>query len=759
MDPGQQWVVTLSEASNCPEELIGGKAAKLGRARSAGFVVPDGFCVTTIAYEEFLSQSGLAKKVAMELGRKPLESMRWEEVWDTALRIRSEFLRAPMPVDIASAICQAAAVLGGGPLAVRSSAIGEDSAGVSFAGLHESVVGVAGDDALFEAVRRVWASLWSDAALLYRNELSLDPERSRMAVLVQRVIIKDRSGVAFGRDPRNLELDCAIVEAVPGQCSLLVDGAVDPDRWVIRRSSGELVEWRSGVRDEASSSSAPLLQVEDLNLVLELLKRVERLFGWPPDLEWTGRSAELTLLQARPITTDVSDKNEKRSWYLSLRPGAKRLKDLARRVSEQLIPQLEQEGRHFASEDLTRFNDPELADAIATRFDSLRKWEKIYWDEFIPFAHGVRQLARYYNDAVRPSDPYEFVGLLRKQDMLASRRNREFARLADRLRVNSVLKEHLEFLLNQKGETHNSDWLSTLKPLSETTGGTLFLQDLQRLLQDFMDVTVSSERLVGKPELILPTLLEMTESGEQGRVRVVDGGWTDPETLQSRLFEAVGPDRLGEAIEVLRIGRLSWQLRDDDNLLVSRVESQLYRAADIGLKRLRTAGRIRSDGLPSQKAIPIIVEALRDRSQSKLEVPSEVASKFSHRGDDSIKARQLTGQPASPGLAAGAVRKIKAPESFARFRSGDILVCDAIQPMMTHLVPLAAAVVERRGGMLIHGAIIARELGIPCVNGILDAMEVLDDGDFATVDGHLGIVTVGKPEFEIELDSIASEKN
>ena len=78
-------------------------------------------------------------------------------------------------------------------------------------------------------------------------------------------------------------------------------------------------------------------------------------------------------------------------------------------------------------------------------------------------------------------------------------------------------------------------------------------------------------------------------------------------------------------------------------------------------------------------------------------------------------------------------------------------MCDAIQPMMTHLVPLACAIVERRGGMLIHGAIIARELGIPCVNGVPGVVDALRDGALVTVDGYLGIVTVGPPEFDLEL--------
>jgi pyruvate,water dikinase len=89
---------------------------------------------------------------------------------------------------------------------------------------------------------------------------------------------------------------------------------------------------------------------------------------------------------------------------------------------------------------------------------------------------------------------------------------------------------------------------------------------------------------------------------------------------------------------------------------------------------------------------------------------------------------------------------------LGKFKAGEILVCDAIQPNLTHLVPLASAIIERRGGMLIHGAIIAREMGIPCVNGIPKAADVINNGDLVTVDGHLGIVTLGAAEFDLELN-------
>jgi pyruvate,water dikinase len=96
-------------------------------------------------------------------------------------------------------------------------------------------------------------------------------------------------------------------------------------------------------------------------------------------------------------------------------------------------------------------------------------------------------------------------------------------------------------------------------------------------------------------------------------------------------------------------------------------------------------------------------------------------------------------------------------EGLSRFSAGEVLICDAIQPTMSHIVPLAAAIVERRGGMLIHGAIIARELGIPCVNGVSDAILAIENGEIVTVDGHLGIVTIGPPEFDLETAEFTAE--
>ncbi len=743
------WVIPLAEASGEAQGLIGGKAATLASLLRTGVPVPRGFCVTVRAYERFIEDSGLADTIRMELGRKPLESSRWEEIWDAALRIRSAFLSRTMASPIAEAIRIAYGHLGREcVLAVRSSAPGEDSRYRSFAGLHESVLGVRSEEGLHNAIRVVWASLWSDAALLYRKELHLDPGTSRMAVLVQEVVSAETSGVAFGRDPRNQAVDREIIEAVPGPCSGLVDGLVDPDRWVLRKSSGDIIEWRGGDREPAKSKS-PLLKELEIENIHRVLGRVEEYLGWPPDVEWTGCASDLTVLQARPITSGVSaGESDQRQWYLSLRPAFEGLRRLADRVANDLIPALESLGRKFAEEDLESLNDRSLAISIEERSAELTRWRKVYEQEFIPFAHGVRYLGAYYNDAVQPKDPYEFLELVRRQDFLSERRNQVLRELADQVRGNSELRALLGRYAARDEEVTLTD---DLAGVGRVPGGKSFLRNFSKFLAEYMDTCYVGERLSERPGLILTIMLEFARVEE----RVVrDPPPDSADGIQQRLFAAVGEARRDEAAEVIAIGRLSWRLRDDDNVLLGRLESQLLRALRVGEGRMRAAGRLQ--GMPaSERTVAQIVQALRDKHFQFviLDEESEAYSEYTHPGQ---RPRQMVGQPASPGFATGCARIVQGLEDLGRFRLGEILVCDAIQPTMTHLVPLAVGIVERRGGMLIHGAIIARELGIPCVNGIAGATHLIQDGEQVTIDGHLGIVTVGTPEFDLERVSSAA---
>lgn len=673
--------------------------------------------------------------------------MRWEEIWDAALRIRSAFQAGEFPPEIKDQIIRAVNKLGDRKtLVVRSSAPKEDTARASFAGLHESYVGVKGKQGLLDAVRLVWASLWSDAALLYQRELGLDPMHSAMAVVVQELIEQNISGVAFGADPRNPAADQSIIEAVPGLCRDLVDGVLDPDRWILKRSTGGIIAMQPG-RREQDESPAPLLQSNDIKQIYRALQGIERLFGWHPDIEWTGTGERFTLLQARPITTAEQQPQDDKAYYLSLRPGEQRLKQLAKKVAEELIPQLAAEGEKLAAEDLSQLSDEQLANAIEARQQLFQQWKKIYWDDFIPFANGVRHLATYYNDAVHPADPYEFVGLLQGQSLLSTQRNQKLIELAKQIQTKPALQQSLQNLI---AESHEN-WLLLSHQLEQQPQGPEFCNAFQNLLDQYLDVSYGNERLNHQPMLVLKNILEIAKAGVQQQS--LDPQNSHVARLEQKLFDAVGTDRQAEAKEILHIGRISWRLRDDDNLLLGRVESQLLRAISEGADRLRAAGRMEPAIKVSPKLAGIIAEALRHSGGDKVRIPAEQPSAARiFDKPTGVKPRQLIGQPAAPGLISGKVRIIRTPDDLGNFQAGEILVCDAIQPNMTHLVPLARAIIERRGGMLIHGAIIAREMGIPCVNGIPNAANILEDGELVTVDGHLGIVTVGAAEFDLEIE-------
>ena len=190
------------------------------------------------------------------------------------------------------------------------------------------------------------------------------------------------------------------------------------------------------------------------------------------------------------------------------------------------------------------------------------------------------------------------------------------------------------------------------------------------------------------------------------------------------------------------MGRASYRLRDDDNILLGRIEEQYFLALQEGRNRLIARLNLGAYRLNEND----VIKSLTDSSYTPI-VPED-EDETTEDKDKSVKPRQLLGQPAGPGIGRGNARVINSTGDLAKFQKGEVLVCDAVDPNMTFIIPLAAGVVERRGGMLIHGAIIAREYGIACVTGVPDAATLIQTGNEITVDGYLGIVTVGMQQKE-----------
>jgi pyruvate,water dikinase len=266
-------VIPLGEAFD--GAALGGKAVQLGEAIRAGLPVPDGYALSARWVDQVVSGD--------------------EGVLDDLQRLLSVIRQ---------------------PVAVRSSAVGEDSAGASFAGQHATCLHVEPVvDAVVAAVRHVWASGRTAAALAYRRRLGIEGE-PRVAVVVQRMVEPTAAGVLFSRDPVSDE-DVRVIEAAWGLGEVVVAGLVTPDRFRVARG-GSVLERSAGYKDVLIRRSpnggteeipvdpdrAGALCLEDAQLLAlhRLAQRCEAVYGGAQDLEWAFMGGELFLLQRRPIT-------------------------------------------------------------------------------------------------------------------------------------------------------------------------------------------------------------------------------------------------------------------------------------------------------------------------------------------------------------------------------------------------------------------------------------------------------------------------
>ena len=290
----------------------------------AGLPVPRGFVVCTGAFQSFLERHG-ARDSVLALMEK-LDGLDMLDIADTtALNTVSDQVRAiivgnPLPDALHAAIREAYESLGPQiPVAVRSSAVGEDGETASFAGQQETFLNVRGDDAVARDVRECWASYFAPRALFYRAQKGTLSD-TRMAVVVQEMVLAEKSGVLFTMDPIRKRRDQMVIEAVFGLGESLVSGLVTPDHYVIDRKSGAVVNEFISVQSIAvrhdvhnggtrhvelseAEGSERVLGDDELQDLRTMGLRVEACHGSPQDIEWSFRDGELLLLQSRPITT------------------------------------------------------------------------------------------------------------------------------------------------------------------------------------------------------------------------------------------------------------------------------------------------------------------------------------------------------------------------------------------------------------------------------------------------------------------------
>ncbi len=272
------YIKTFSEIFKNDTAITGGKGASLGEMYNSGIPVPVGFVVTTEAFEQF-----------------------------------SE---GEIPVEVREEILQAFDKLGADRVAVRSSAVAEDSSGASWAGQLESYLNVDRNE-LIEKIRECWNSIKSERALSYAGEQNLSEEDLSVAVVVQKMVDSEVSGVMFTVNPVTGDRDEVMIEACWGLGEMLVQGIITPDNYIITITSGEVTSdiqtqetmlvFEDGQNQEIAvpedKKSQEKLSEEQIKELAKLGKKIEDHYGFPVDIEWAMEKDKFYIVQSRPITT------------------------------------------------------------------------------------------------------------------------------------------------------------------------------------------------------------------------------------------------------------------------------------------------------------------------------------------------------------------------------------------------------------------------------------------------------------------------
>ncbi len=820
-------ILFFDEITDAEAILVGGKGLSLGKTAKAGLPVPAGFVVTTQAYRRLVERG-----------------------------IRSD-------AGFARAIANAYEILGNGLVAVRSSATAEDAADTSFAGQQETILGVQGDQLLFDAIERCWRSLFTERAVAYRAKQNVDAAGLAMAVVVQKLVPAESAGVLFTRDPHDADGKQMLAEAAWGLGEVVVSGRVQPDRFTLDHATGSVltrvlgskaVRVTAGVEEHVPPELQRQFCIGDtaLSQLAELGRKVEAFYGDARDIEWAFAGGTVHLLQARPITVAGAVEREqvRQAVIADLKAKADTRGTVWVRYNlSEVLPEptpmtwavvqrlLAADGG-FGAMNRDLGAKPDLALGSLSGFDlvagrpmaNLSRLPRMQFSR-PPFEYP---LGEYKREPRKALDPKPALNPLAGQGCVFGVLGLPGTVLSLTRLMNTTKKLSADFAQKFERETAPAFAGSVAQALTEKWSGC----EPEVLVREF-------QAWVGK------TLVEFARDSLKPTV-FADLAWTEVfETLKPKLGEerarvAVGELSLGAAppegtnlpgaVCDLASGKMSraefltefghrgtnemelaqprWSEapQELDKLIrgaharehtsvttdVEKIATEAKLAGPFRdqlaakVQRLRTYLGLREAGkhyllLGYQVIRRILVELDRKfglnggiffltpsdlpdllagkdlsakianaRKQRQTELSLEVPAVLFSDDLDAIGrplpeppgGDKLEGVPLSAGVAEGPALVLTEPTA-APPEGEYILVCPSTDPAWVPLFVHAKALVMETGGVLSHGAIVAREFGLPAVAGLPGVTQRLKTGQMLRVDGGRGTVTiVGEPKGE-----------
>lgn len=866
----KSYILTFREIykSNLPS--VGGKGSNLSElSRIQSLSVPEGFCITTSAYADVIFPNVDFSGLLTDLSRLKIDDR--AAIKEVTTKIRQTIENIPVPKVLQDAIINHIKKLGDkNAYAVRSSATAEDLPGASFAGQQDTYLNIIGADAIVRHVRKCWASLFTERAVIYRLQNGFDHRKVSISVIVQKMVHPDVSGIMFTADPVSGNRKIISIDASFGLGEALVSGLVNADLYKVKDDfvfEKKVGSKKMMVAALAEGGTEPEEIAEDIrnsqalndDQILHLSKLgriIEKHFGVPQDIEWCLVEDAFHILQSRPITNlfpipETSDTKNRvyisvghqqmmtdaikplglSLWQLTsfapmYKAGGRLFVDITDRLSSvqsraalleamlqhdplirsaidsliergDFIPSPVDEGQqapglsnNLQSAETSIENDPSIVvDLMRASEESLQALKKtiqkksgtelldfiredvqLHFRKSLFDPRSIAAIMAGINASIWINEKInEWLGEKNVADLLArsapgnitSEMGLQLLDVADKIRP---YPEIISFLENTKSENFLND-------LPHLNGG----REAQVAIRKYLDkygmrcageIDITRTRWSENPTILIPVILSHIRTFEPGEsIRKYQKGRQEALQKEEQILTKLQhlPDGDQKAYEAKKrialIRNFSGYREYPKYSIVNRYfvyKQALLEEADRSLSTLGLQDKHDIYYLSLQEIQETIQngaldQRLIDRRKDeykryvKMTPPRVITSdgevingKYNR---DKLSANTILGLAVSSGVVEGRARVLMSMDN-ADIADGDILVTKFTDPSWTPLFVTIKGLVTEVGGLMTHGAVIAREYGLPAVVGVENATKIIRDGQRIRVDGTNGFVQV-----------------
>ncbi len=677
------FIKLFQELSKKDIAFAGGKGASLGEMTQVNLPVPPRFVILSSAFERFSDETNINVEIDAKL--HTVDKNIIHTVEEASQKIQAIILQTKIPQDIAEEIQKEFKNLGSKYVAVRSSATVEDGFTAAWAGQLDSFLNVTKEN-LLENVRQCWASLFTPQAIFYRFEKNFHKQKISVAVVVQKMVESEKSGIVFSVHPVTQDRNQIIIEAGYGLGEAIVSGSITPDAYVVEKEPRRIIdknintqermlarakdggdEWQSISKEKRKKSVLDDKQIMELtNLVL----KIETHYKFPQDIEWAFEKGKFYIVQSRPITTlrDVNNKNDDIIKFIKNHKFYKQL-------THPFMPVIYFESimKSYDNNPLQeKLNIKKLPNVIEVLRNKFEGWD----DQNIQKITNRKEIKLVIDQGRKTMKQYNgLIKILLQQNYLKLK-NDEFAEAVKLLDgICTEIYQTYIYFIHEFFETDDKDLVKLLPEVRMELSG--FVDKIYECCVAFV------ENLDKRFKDVSETVL-----------------WHS--SFEDLIFLLKNPGSIKNFKKRMRGKKESIVFVYDNN--------QLHI-------------------IKNQKQIERIISILEERKE-KINVVNKITGNIVFRGKSKGRVVKLLEKdyPNAKGILSG--------------KKNYILVTPMTRPKIVPYMKKATAFITDEGGITCHAAIVSRELKKPCIVGTKIATQVLKDGDLVEVDAEKGTVKI-----------------